>query len=587
MGPVAHAQGPAIAGIRQREKPRAARTLRAFPPRVGPRASVVALCLALCAIVWALLPIQLSLERERIIDGKRQENGKLTRLFEEHVARTLRAAEVTLMEIVTEYRRTGAGFDLAAYAQNRGTELDPYNALSIVDEKGRRVLGNIPPLTERVDLSGTPDYEHHARHDTPRVFISTPRRGFLTGKWTLFVSQRVNRPDGSFGGYANVGIDPAYFSRIYDEIDLGTDSTVALVGRDGVIRARSAGADVTAGQVITDAELFRRLAIADHGSYVAPSIVDGITRIFSYRALRDYPLVVVIGTSQAAALAEHDARASRYVVAAAGITLVILCLGCFALRQVDRSQRAEEAVRRLNAGLESRVGERTAALESANRELEMFTSSVAHDLRAPLRGIEGYSQLLLRDHARALDDEGRRFLQNVCRAALHMRQLIEDLLAYARLEHGGQAAVIDPRALVESLLAERADDIGAQGATVSIDVFAAAVSAGREGLAMALRNLIDNALKFSRNAAQPAIVVTGREAGGRYVFSVRDNGIGFDMKYHGQIFGMFQRLHRNEDYPGTGIGLAIVTKAMERMGGRAWAESEPGTGATFYLELPG
>jgi len=212
---------------------------------------------------------------------------------------------------------------------------------------------------------------------------------------------------------------------------------------------------------------------------------------------------------------------------------------------------------------------------------------VAHDLRAPLRGIDGFSQLLLAKHARALDDEGRHFLQNVRKAALHMRQLIEDLLAYARLEHGGQAAVIDPRALVESLLAERADDIRAQCAAVVVDVPAAAIKAGRDGLAMALRNLIDNALKFSRKVAQPQIAIVGRDAGKRYILSVSDNGTGFDMKYHDQIFGMFQRLHRDEDYPGTGVGLAIVKKAMERMGGRARAESEPGKGATFYLELPG
>ena len=226
-------------------------------------------------------------------------------------------------------------------------------------------------------------------------------------------------------------------------------------------------------------------------------------------------------------------------------------------------------------------------IEAANQELENFTYSVSHDLRAPLRGIDGYSQLLLTNYSDKLDDEGRRYLRNVRQAAQQMGQLIEDLLAYSRLERREmQAGEIDPQALVEALLAERADEIKTRGATVSVAVPCAAVTADRDGLALALRNLLENALKFSRDAAHPMIEIAGQDAGTACILSVRDNGTGFDMKYHDRIFDIFQRLHRSEDYPGTGIGLAIVKKAMERMGGRAWAESEPGKGATFYLEIP-
>jgi PAS domain S-box-containing protein len=255
---------------------------------------------------------------------------------------------------------------------------------------------------------------------------------------------------------------------------------------------------------------------------------------------------------------------------------------------VIERKRAEEALSQLNTQLEQRIRERTAQLEAKTRELETFSYSVAHDLKAPLRGIDGYSRLLLEDYAAKLDEEGLAFLSTIRSSAQRMNQLISDLLAYSRLER----QAITPRSieltyLLEALVEERKAEMENHNVHLTMKVNNMTVVADAEGLTQALRNYLDNAIKFSREVAEPCIEIGAEETERTCRVWVRDNGIGFDMTYHDRIFEIFQRLHRDEDYPGTGIGLALVRKAMERMGGRAWAESAVGKGATFYLEIRG
>ncbi len=277
---------------------------------------------------------------------------------------------------------------------------------------------------------------------------------------------------------------------------------------------------------------------------------------------------------------------ARELLARVGAHVELAALRSEAEAARGAAERAK-AVQALNAELEQRVAKRTAELDAKNRELETFTYSVSHDLKAPLRGIDGYSRLLLEDYAGRLDGEGRTFLQNVRDGTAQMGRLIDDLLEYSRIERRPlEAKQLDLGQLVARLLAEHAGEVAARGARVTVDVPAVAVSADPEGLAMALRNLLGNALKFTGSVPEPAIEIAGRCCPASCVLSVRDNGAGFDMKFHDRIFEIFQRLHRAEDFPGTGVGLAIVRKAMERMGGRAWAESEPGKGATFFVEIP-
>ena len=259
----------------------------------------------------------------------------------------------------------------------------------------------------------------------------------------------------------------------------------------------------------------------------------------------------------------------------------------FLIDFTDR-RRAEQEIRSLNTELEQRVAERTSELEAKHREMESFTYSVSHDLKAPLRGIDGYSRLLESDHADRLDEEGRFFVAMIRKATAHMGDLIDDLLAYSRVERGRPklgpvAAAPAVASVVDGVAAEVASGEIALRSEVEPGLSALGE---RDGLVLALRNLLDNAVKFTTGRPGRTIEIGARRSQGQVLFWVRDNGPGFDMRYHDRIFEIFQRLHRAEDYPGTGVGLAIVRKAVERMQGKVWAESAKGEGATFYIELP-
>jgi signal transduction histidine kinase len=250
-------------------------------------------------------------------------------------------------------------------------------------------------------------------------------------------------------------------------------------------------------------------------------------------------------------------------------------------------RESEARLRELARDLEKRVVERTAQLQDAYSELESFAYAVSHDLKAPLRAIDGFSYLLLERYGEKLDDSGRAQLGRVRRGAAHMASLIDGLLAYSRMERRElHEDEIDIPKLAHSVLDEYGEQLRESGAQIKLDVPAAIVRADREGFALVLRNFLGNAIKFTRDTSKPAIELGGKVESGLLTLWVRDNGIGFDPQYHDQIFKIFQRLHRMDEYSGTGIGLALARKAVQRMRGRIWAESEPGRGATFFIELP-
>ena len=244
-------------------------------------------------------------------------------------------------------------------------------------------------------------------------------------------------------------------------------------------------------------------------------------------------------------------------------------------------------IRALNEELELRVQARTRELQAANQDLEAFTYSVSHDLRAPLRAVDGFSRILAEEHAAHLDPEARRCLELVRSNTVHMGLLIDDLLAFSRLGRKAMTMeTVEPEALVrEALDLLRHEQ---EGRPVEVSIGDLPSCHGDPAfLKQLFVNLLANSLKFTRKRA-PAVIEVGCLPGpAPRVFFVRDNGVGFDMRYIDKLFGVFQRLHRAEDYEGTGVGLAIVQRIVKRHGGRVWAEAELDRGATFYFILEG
>lgn len=281
----------------------------------------------------------------------------------------------------------------------------------------------------------------------------------------------------------------------------------------------------------------------------------------------------------------HEGRAHLITAERQQILDLLLSVYDVAMRRNADLAQAQASLRQLNADLEQKVRDRTRKLEESNKALETFCYSVAHDLRAPLRSIQGYMSLL-REETGDVTPDVQDYMTRAREAGERMDRMIVDLLAYGRVSHAETALEwVDLQPEIERVVAEFAEDIARMGARVAVDADAVRVWTSRVLFSQILGNLLGNALKFVQPGEAPEVEIEAQVKARTLTLRVRDQGIGIDLAYREKIFRIFEKLH-TQPFPGTGIGLAIVRKAAERLGGMVRVDSEPGKGSVFTVELP-
>lgn len=458
-----------------------------------------------------------------------------------------------------------------------------------------------------------------------------PTFGRLTGIAVIQVAYAARDAAGKprFVLLASINLEKVIASRV-KTLPL-KDTVIALVDGKGTVLAWQPGGEKLRGTSIADTPLYRFAKDAEQRQ--ADISFGGENRRWAVSTLPEYPesgLRVLVGVSRQELLDTANLNFKQSLIVLAFVLLLAFG-GAWALSElgirrqvarieaalarfsggdldarigqpyprgeigdlmaaIDRDfgliQRQRATIEQLNAGLERRVAERTAELEAANQELESFCYSVSHDLRMPLRHIDGYVGLLERELGPAVSAEARRCLGVVAESTRNMGRLIDDLLAFSRMsrqELGDEE--VDPDALVREIVAMLAPQTAGRRIEWRISPLPR-VRGDAAMLRQVFANLIDNAIKYT-SPRELAVIEIGsrREPDGQQLFYVRDNGVGFDMRYAEKLFGVFQRLHRADQFAGTGIGLANVRRIIVRHGGRVWAEAEEGRGAAFYFTL--
>jgi signal transduction histidine kinase len=541
----------------------------------SPSGTIGVFALLLIASLWGGLFAQIEVDRAQVIENVRRDNANLTRAFAEHTVRTLKSVDQAVLFIKVQYEKHNGRIDVAEYVRD-GMIVSPiFNQIGVIDENGIYQTSSLPDF-KKVDLSDREYFRFHKAADSGELHISKPVLGRVSGKWSLQLTRRINKPDGSFGGVAAVSVDPYYFSKVYGELDLGPQSEATLVGTDNIVRARQSrassvhGTSSVPGQDISGSLIAAHMKVGDAGFMLSPGGVDGVKRFLTYRKLGEYPLVVVVAQGEDDVLAQFRQREGRYFGWGVFSTLVILAFAISAIGLI-RSLQASQC-----------------RAESANRMKSEFLANMSHELRTPLNGILGFSELLQRRLGEGRDGQ---CAGHILESGRHLLSIVNDVLDLAKIEAGKLS--VDLRAesiadMVSQVLRTHAPGAEAKGLVLAADLPddpSGMVRCDRTRMVQVLNNLVHNAIKFT---ARGTVTLEVCRRAGFVHFRVRDTGCGIPAEAQSRIFERFSQADSSitRTHGGTGLGLALSQQLAGLMRGRVGFRSIEGEGSTFWISLP-
>ncbi|MBY0237836.1 MAG: two-component sensor histidine kinase [Burkholderiaceae bacterium] len=537
--------------------------------RIDVRWLLAGFALLLVAGTWTLTLVQLREARRLQLVDARSDAHALVRLFSEHANRTIEAADQAVMFLRHRYNSQAMALDINRELQEGLGPGDIYNLFTIVNQDADIVLSSKPFVP--TNLADREHFKVHQQGDSDVPYISKPVLGRVSKKWSLQLTRRINHADGSFKGVVVTSMDPQYFIRLYHDINVGAQGSIALVGVDGVMRVRRVGNDESLGQDISASPLFAAMRGATDGLLEQTGPIDGRLRIYAFQKLDRFPLYALVGIDLTERMASYAANRTRTLALAAAATVVILLFtgGIWVL-----------------AGW--LIASREHAL-AANLAKSRFLANMSHELRTPLNGILGYSELLQGELGQA-PEAG--FATAIHDCGMRLLGLVEAVLELSALESGREPLDVEPtplRDLVQQALSRQRTQADAKTIALETDMAPGLpdyFACDRVKVLRVLDILLTNAVQAT---AQGVVRLTvGAMDGGGLRFRVSDTGKGVPLGQRRRIFEKFSQADdsatRAKD--GAGLGLAIAGQLVELMHGRIWLEEGGGPGAVFAVELP-
>jgi signal transduction histidine kinase len=527
--------------------------------------------LLLIAGTWILTLYQLNEDRDQEYSDARRDAHALVRLFSEHATRTIEAADQAVIFLRHRYNSLGTGLDIQRELRDGLGPSDIYNLFTIVDQHADVVLSSQP--FKPMNLA---DREHirvhmQAQDGAEELFISKPVLGRVSRRWSLQLTRRINGADGAFRGVVVASLDPEYFTKLYHDIDVGRQGSIALAGADGVMRVRRVDNDDRLGQDISASPVFAAMRGAHDGILIHAGPIDGRMRVYAYQKLDRFPLYALVGIDLEERLAPYRVARNRALTLAAIITVVVLGFSGVIGLLVGRVVRSRERA------------------VAANLAKSRFLSNMSHELRTPLNGILGYSELLQSEFSGGREGG---FVDAIHGCGMRLLGLIEAVLELSALESGKERLELLPAGLADlarQAMAGQRDAANTKQIKLELalaDALPLQVQCDRAKVLRVLDILLRNAVEATSSGGVTLSVAP--EGKGRLCFRVSDTGKGVSPDQRRRIFERFSQADESatRSKEGAGLGLAIACQLVSLMHGRIWLEEGKGEGAVFSVSLP-